>query len=79
MEIIYVMAVLSMGIGAFATIYQTRIKRLLAYSSIGHVGFAGVALVVDNPEAYQAAILYMLIYGLNTVGIFACLISLKAK
>lgn len=76
-EVIYLMAVLSMLIGSFATIYQTKIKRLLAYSSIGHVGFASLPFVDGSAEGYQAVILYLLIYALNVIGIFACLISLK--
>jgi NADH-quinone oxidoreductase subunit N len=70
-------AVASMLVGAVAAIRQRSIKRMLAFSSIGHVGYMLMALAINQPEAYQAMVLYLLIYVLMSAAIFACLLSLR--
>lgn len=75
-QVIYAVAVLSMIVGALAAIAQTNIKRLLAYSSIGHVGYILIGVTTANFEGLQAVMLYLLLYIVMTVGMFACLLSL---
>ncbi|MEM6832970.1 MAG: NADH-quinone oxidoreductase subunit NuoN [Pseudomonadota bacterium] len=76
-QIIYAMALLSMVLGAFAAIPQPSIKRLLAYSSIGHVGYALMGLAVGTPEAIAATTFYMAIYMVTTIGAFACVLAMR--
>lgn len=70
-------AIASMAWGAFAAIGQTNIKRLMAYSSIGHMGYALVGLSAASPEGAQAVLVYMAIYVVTTLGVFACILSMK--
>ena len=76
-QVIYLISVLSMFVGAFAAIAQDNIKRLMAYSSIGHVGYALVGLVVATEQGAAAVILYMLIYLMMTAGVFAIMLSMQ--
>jgi NADH-quinone oxidoreductase subunit N len=76
-QIIIFLAIASMILGAFAAIGQTSIKRLIAYSSIGHVGFALVALAANNPEGTAGVLIYLAIYVAMTLGTFACLLALR--
>jgi NADH-quinone oxidoreductase subunit N len=78
-QIIFFMAIASMILGSVAAIGQNNIKRLLAYSSIGHVGFALIGLTVGNAEGIQAVLIYMTIYMVMTVGVFACVLSLRTS
>ncbi|NDE90419.1 MAG: NADH-quinone oxidoreductase subunit NuoN [Alphaproteobacteria bacterium] len=75
--IIVVLSVASMAIGSFAAIAQSNIKRMMAYSSIGHVGFALVGLVAGGVEGVQATLLYLLIYVPMTLGAFGIILSLR--
>ena len=56
---------------------QTNIKRLMAYSSIGHMGFALVGLAAGSEDGVAAVILYMTLYGIMTLGAFACILSMR--
>ncbi len=76
-QIIAVLAVLSMVLGSVAGIGQTNIKRLMAYSSIAHMGFALVGLAAGTAYGVQAMLLYMAIYALMNVGTFAFILSLE--
>ena len=76
-QIVIVISLLSMALGAFAAIGQTNIKRLLAYSSIGHMGYALVGLASANEEGVRGLVLYMLIYMITTIGSFACVICMR--
>ncbi len=76
-EIIAFIAILSMAIGAFAAIGQTNIKRLMAYSSIGHMGFALVGLAAGTVEGAQGVVVYMSIYLAMTLGVFAAILLMK--
>jgi NADH-quinone oxidoreductase subunit N len=68
-----------MALGAFAAIGQTNIKRLLAYSSIGNMGFALVGLAAGTQEGVRGVIIYMMIYMIMTLGSFACVIAMARK
>ena len=76
-QIIIFLAIASMGLGAFAAIGQRNIKRLMAYSSIGHMGFALVGLAPATAEGVQGVIIYLAIYLVMTLGTFACILSLR--
>ena len=76
-EIIAFIAILSMAIGAFAAIGQTNIKRLMAYSSIGHMGFALVGLAAGTVEGAQGVVVYMSIYLAMTLGVFAAILLMR--
>ncbi len=78
-QIIIFMSIASMLLGAFAAIGQNNIKRLMAYSSIGHVGFALVGLAAANQEGAQGVLIYMAIYLVMTLGTFACILAMRRK
>jgi NADH-quinone oxidoreductase subunit N len=78
-QIIVFLAVASMLLGAFAAIGQTSIKRLLAFSSIGHVGFALVGLAAGSEEGVSAVLIYLAIYVVMTLGSFACVLAMRQK
>ena len=76
-QIIAVLALLSMFLGSIAGIGQTNIKRLMAYSSIAHMGFALMGLAAGTAVGVQAMLMYMAIYALMNVGVFAWILSLE--
>ncbi|CAI8362766.1 MAG: NADH-quinone oxidoreductase subunit N [Rhodobiaceae bacterium UBA7378] len=76
-QIIIFISIASMVLGAFAAIGQTNIKRLMAYSSIGHMGFALVGFAAGSEDGVTAVILYMTLYGIMTLGAFACILSMR--
>ena len=76
-SIIIFISISSMILGAIAAIAQKNIKRLLAYSSIGHVGYALAGVATGNVPGYQSAIVYISIYVIMNIGIFSCLYLLK--
>ncbi len=76
-QIIVFVAIASMALGSFAAIGQHNIKRLMAYSSIGHMGFALVGLAAGTSEGIQGVLVYMAIYVAMTLGTFACIISMR--
>ncbi|WP_374620139.1 NADH-quinone oxidoreductase subunit NuoN [Devosia sp.] len=76
-QIVIFLSIASMGLAAFAAIGQNNLKRLLAYSSIGHVGFALVGLSSGTAVGVEGVAIYMAIYVAMTVGIFACVLSLR--
>ena len=73
-QIVVFVSIASMVLGSFAAIGQRNIKRLMAYSSIGHMGFALVGLAAGTPEGVQGVIVYMAIYLAMTLGTFACIL-----
>ena len=75
--IIIFISIASMILGAVAAISQKNIKRLLAYSSIGHIGYALAGVATGNISGYQSAIFYISIYVIMNIGIFSCLYLLK--
>jgi NADH-quinone oxidoreductase subunit N len=76
-QIVVFVSIASMVLGSFAAIGQTNIKRLLAYSSIGHMGFALVGLAAGTQEGVQGVLIYVAIYVVMTLGTFACVLSMK--
>ncbi len=68
-----------MVLGAFAAIGQTNIKRLMAYSSIGHMGYALVGLAANSEAGVRGVSIYMLIYLAMTLGTFACILACAAR
>src|ERR1700730_14417212 len=76
-QIVVFVSIASMALGAFAAIGQRNIKRLMAYSSIGHMGFAVVGLAAGTPEGVQGVLVYMAIYLAMTLGTFACILSMR--
>ncbi len=78
-QIIIFLSIGSMFVGAIAAIAQNSLKRLLAYSSIGHVGYVLIALAAGNQESIKAVAIYMFAYMLMNVSIFAIILSLKSS
>jgi len=76
-QIVVFLSLASMLLGAFAAIGQTNIKRLMAYSSIGHVGFALVGLAAGSAEGIEAVLVYLAIYLVMTIGTFACILAMR--
>ena len=77
--VIAIIAVASMAVGAFSAIAQTNIKRLMAYSSIGHMGFALIGLAAGTQTGVQSVLIYMAIYVAMTVGAFACILLMRRR
>ena len=75
--IIIFISLASMILGAVAAIGQTSIKRLLAYSSIGHIGYALAGVATGVISGYESAIVYIAIYVIMNIGAFSCLYLLK--
>jgi NADH-quinone oxidoreductase subunit N len=78
-QIVVFLSVASMALGAFAAIGQRNIKRLMAYSSIGHMGYALVGLAAGTQAGVRGVIIYMLIYMVMTLGTFACILAMRRK
>jgi NADH-quinone oxidoreductase subunit N len=78
-QVIWLCSAGSMILGAFAAIGQKNIKRLMAYSSIGHVGYALMGLAVVNDIGYRGVLVYMAIYVVMNVGTFAVLIAMRRQ
>ncbi|MGB1235690.1 MAG: NADH-quinone oxidoreductase subunit NuoN [Planktomarina sp.] len=76
-QVIAAFSVISMFMGAFAAIGQTDIKRLMAYSSIGHMGFALMGLAAGNAFGVQAMLIYMAIYVTMNLGTFALILMMQ--
>lgn len=78
-QIVAFVAIASTLLGSFAAIGQRNIKRLMAYSSIGHMGFALIGLAAGTAEGVQGVIIYMAIYVAMTLGTFACIIAMRRE
>lgn len=76
-QILSVLSVLSMFLGSIAGIRQTNVKRLMAYSSIAHMGFALMGLAAGTALGVQAMLVYMAIYAVMNIGVFAWILSLE--
>jgi NADH-quinone oxidoreductase subunit N len=76
-QIVVFVAIASMALGSFAAIGQKNIKRLMAYSSIGHMGFALVGLAAGTQQGVHGVLVYMAIYVAMTLGAFACILSMR--
>ncbi len=75
--IIVFLSIASMLFGAIAAIGQTNIKRLVAYSSIGHIGYTLAGLATVSNEGIQSSIIYISIYVVMNLALFSCLLMLK--
>ena len=78
-QIIVFISIASMLLGSFAAIGQKNIKRLMAYSSIGHMGYALVGLSSGSMAGVRGVLIYMLVYMVMTLGTFACIMAMKRK
>src|SRR3954466_16098709 len=78
-QIVVFVSIASMALGSFAAIGQTNIKRLMAYSSIGHMGFALVGLAAGTPEGIQGVLVYLSIYVAMTLGSFAGILAMRSR
>ncbi|MGB7119750.1 MAG: NADH-quinone oxidoreductase subunit NuoN [Bradyrhizobium sp.] len=76
-QIVVFVSIASMALGSFAAIGQTNIKRLMAYSSIGHMGFALVGLAAGTAEGAQGVLVYVAIYVAMTLGSFSVILAMK--
>src|SRR5258708_9904 len=76
-QIVGFVAIASMALGSFAAIGQTNIKRLMAYSSIGNMGYALIGLAAGTADGVQGVLVYMAIYVAMTLGTFACIIAMR--
>jgi len=77
--IIVFLAVASMILGAVAAIGQNNIKRLIAYSSIGHMGYALAGLATGTNDGIQSTIIYLTIYLVMNLGVFSCIFMMKRQ
>ncbi len=75
--ILIFLSIASMVFGAIAAIGQRNLKRLIAYSSISHIGYAIAGLTTGTNEGIQSSIIYITIYILMNLGLFSCLLMLK--
>ena len=75
--ILIFLSIASMVFGAVAAIGQKNIKRLIAYSSISHIGYALAGLTTGNNEGIQSSVIYITIYFVMNLGLFSCLLMLK--
>ena len=78
-QVIVFLSVASMVLGAVAAIAQTNIKRLMAYSSIGHVGYALIGLAAATPAGIRGVLVYMAIYLFMNVGTLAVILCMRQK
>lgn len=78
-QVLIALSILTMVVGAYMAIVQQNLKRLLAYSSIGHVGFMLVGLVGGTIQGVHGVLMYLTIYGLMTLGAFGMLMLLRRK
>ncbi len=78
-QIVVFISIASMLLGSFAAIGQKNIKRLMAYSSIGHMGYALVGLASGSMAGVRGVLIYMLVYMVMTLGAFACILSMRRK
>ena len=75
--LVAVIAVLTIALGSFVALVQTNIKRMLAYSSIAHAGFALLGLVAGGPDGVASVMLYLLIYTFMNLGIFGTVVMMR--
>lgn len=76
-QVLYALALLSTVVGAFAALVQDNVKRLMAYSSIGNMGYAMIGLVAASPAGVSASLLYLVLYMFMTAGAFAIILSMR--
>ena len=78
-QLIVLVAIASMLLGSLAAIGQRSIKRLMAYSSIGHMGYALIGLAAGTPIGVRGVLIYLLTYVFMNAGTFACIIAMRRR
>jgi len=78
-QVLVFISIASMGFGAFAAIGQRNIKRLMAYSSIGHMGYVLVGLAAGDEAGVRGVLIYMLTYVTMTLGTFAVILAMRRR
>lgn len=78
-DIVSIVAILTMIIGALGAIAQSNIKRLIAYSSIGHVGYILTGLASGSQEGIYGMLMYLAIYAVMSIGLFACIMMIRLR
>lgn len=78
-QVVVALSIASMVVGAVAAIAQANIKRMLAYSSIGHMGYALIGLAAATPEGVKAVMIYVALYVAASIGVFAVVLLMKQK
>jgi NADH-quinone oxidoreductase subunit N len=78
-QMLIVLSVLSMGVGNLLAIAQTNFKRMLAYSTIAHMGFLLLGLIASNAAGYAASMFYVSLYALMSMGAFGSIILLSSR
>jgi len=76
-QIVAFVSVLSMFLGAVAAIGQTNIKRLMAYSSISHMGYALIGIAAGTAQGIQGVLIYLAIYVITNAGVFVCILAMR--
>jgi len=78
-QMLIILAILSMALGNIIAVAQTNIKRMLAYSTISHVGFIMMGILAGTAEGYSASMFYAIIYAITSLGAFGIIILLSRK
>jgi len=78
-QIVMFVSVLSMFLGSVAAIGQTNIKRLMAYSSIAHMGYALMGVAAGSAAGVEGVLLYLLIYVVTNAGVFVCILAMRRQ
>jgi NADH-quinone oxidoreductase subunit N len=78
-QVIILVSILSMLLGSLAAIAQRSIKRLMAYSSIGHMGYALIGLAAGSQAGLRGVLIYMLTYVFMNAGTFACILAMRRR
>ncbi len=78
-QVVILLSILSMGLGAFAAVAQKNIKRMMAYSSIGHVGYALIGLAAADQAGVKGIMIYLSIYLFMNLGAFACILTMRRE
>jgi NADH-quinone oxidoreductase subunit N len=78
-QLIVLVSIASMLLGAFAAIGQKNIKRLMAYSSIGHMGYVLIGLAAGTPNGIRGVLIYLVTYVFMNAGTFACIIAMRRR
>ena len=78
-QVLVALAMISIGVGAFAGLAQKNLKRLWAYSSIANVGYALLGLAAGNAQGVQSMLVFMVLYMIDVTGFFACLAALSRQ
>ena len=77
--LIELISIASMILGSLAAIGQSNIKRLMAYSSIGHMGYALIGLAAGTPAGIRGVLIYLITYVFMNAGTFACILAMRRR